>query len=141
MVQGQDTCHGRMLSTADVSPLPTTQQDFHLLSEEAGGQGVQDGVQGAIDGEDEDDYPAGDGISTSNSERTLTRNMGIQQRASENTMKKNLLATATSLCRLLLKGTAAIMNPSSQIEARTTLQRDHKHAVRISNRVDFKAHD
>lgn len=28
------------------------------------------------------------GISTSKSERTLTKNMGIQQRASENTMKK-----------------------------------------------------
>lgn len=32
-----------------------------MLSKKACGQGVEDGVQGAVDGEDEDDYPAGNG--------------------------------------------------------------------------------
>lgn len=43
-----------------MSSLPATEEDFHLLSEEAGGQGVHDGVQGTVDGKDEDDHPAGD---------------------------------------------------------------------------------
>lgn len=41
------------------------------------------------------------GISTFNRERVLTKNMGIQQRASENTIKKKRFATATSLCSRL----------------------------------------
>lgn len=44
-----------------VSSLPATERDLYLLSEKAGGQGVKYGVQGAVDGQDEDDYPAGDG--------------------------------------------------------------------------------
>lgn len=45
-----------------VSSLPAAQGDLHLLSEQAGGQGVEYGVQGTVDGKDEDDYPAGDGV-------------------------------------------------------------------------------
>lgn len=44
-----------------MSSLPATEQDLYLLSEKACGQGVENGVQGAVDGKDEDDYPAGDG--------------------------------------------------------------------------------
>lgn len=44
-----------------VPSLPATEQDLYLLSEKARGQGVDDGVQGAVDGEDEDHHPAGDG--------------------------------------------------------------------------------
>lgn len=42
-------------------PLPLAQKQLHLLSEEAGGQGVEDGVQGAVNGQNEDHQPGGDG--------------------------------------------------------------------------------
>lgn len=38
-------------------PLPVAQQLLPLLTEEAGGQGVEDGVQGTVDGQDEDHHP------------------------------------------------------------------------------------
>lgn len=43
-----------------VPSLPTTEEDLYLLSEKACGQGVENGVQGAVDRKDEDYYPAGD---------------------------------------------------------------------------------
>lgn len=45
-----------------VSPLPAAERDLYLLSEKACGQGVEYGVQGTVDGKDEDDHPAGDGV-------------------------------------------------------------------------------
>ena len=37
--------------------LPAAQQQLHLLAEEAGGQRVQDGVQGTVDGQHKDHHP------------------------------------------------------------------------------------
>lgn len=37
--------------------LPATKEDLHLLSEEAGGQGVKDGVQGTVDRQNKDHHP------------------------------------------------------------------------------------
>lgn len=45
-----------------VASLPAAEGDLDLLSEKAGGQGVENGVQGTVDGKDEDDHPAGDGV-------------------------------------------------------------------------------
>lgn len=41
--------------------LPLAQHQLHLLSEEAGRQGVQDGVQGTVDRQDEYNHPRCDG--------------------------------------------------------------------------------
>lgn len=38
-------------------PLPAAQEKLHLLSEEAGGQGVEDGVKGAVDRKNENHHP------------------------------------------------------------------------------------
>lgn len=37
--------------------LPAAQEKLHLLSEEAGGQGVEDGVKGAVDWKNENHHP------------------------------------------------------------------------------------
>lgn len=37
--------------------LPAAKEKLHLLSEEAGGQGVEDGVKGAVDRKNEDHHP------------------------------------------------------------------------------------
>lgn len=41
--------------------LPLAQQELYLLPKEAGSQGVQDGVQGTVDRQDEDYHPRRDG--------------------------------------------------------------------------------
>lgn len=44
------------------SSLPATEQGLHLLSEKAGRQRVQNRIQGAVDGKNEDYHPAGNGV-------------------------------------------------------------------------------
>lgn len=46
------------------------QTALHLLLEGGGGDGVEDGIQGAVDGQDEDDHPRGDGA-CANKDATL----------------------------------------------------------------------
>lgn len=45
-----------------MSSLPATEQELHLLSEEAGCQSVQDGVQGTVDWKNENNNPAGNRV-------------------------------------------------------------------------------
>lgn len=55
-------CHqGRALVGHVQLQLLGLQTALHPLLEGGGGDGVEDGIQGAVDGQDEDDHPRGDG--------------------------------------------------------------------------------
>lgn len=57
--------------------MPLAQHQLHLLSEEAGSQGVQDGVQGTVDRKDEYYHPRCDGSLKGNEEN---REKSIEQK-------------------------------------------------------------
>lgn len=65
-------CHqGRALVGHVQLQLLGLQTALHPLLEGGGGDGVEDGIQGAVDGQDEDDHPRGDGA-CANKDTTLS---------------------------------------------------------------------